>query len=728
VIPSIDAMEPEPSRRPSWRDPRVLALLGFVLLLQLWSWRATEGYQIADSVEFMERARSFERGQAMVDSVAIRPFGFSSALVPFFALADWIGLPDQRAVAWSICLFQMALGLGLVLVAVRIGDRLGGRRVGLLAGLLAGANPVFLQYSTQPVSGLAAGICAGLALDAILEPDGLRAGLRSGLLLGAAFLMAFQSLLIALPMMLLLVLRDGPRTRSLVPATVRGILVGLGCAVAAQILIDWASFGRPGASLFNYLAQNVGTVPVSFLARIGLRSWAVALYKAIHKVEVQENVPLGAKQIPWFYVVELPRMLVWPAIGALLLGFVRAVARPSWKVALPAIAFLLNVLAMSNKGSKDFRLWLPLLPWIAALCAYGWTWLPVPRELPRRGADLLFSVAVVLLGCGTLVPLGSRRFAGFWRAMDWANLRARELSGVRGRVRVASAYHWAVYLRDSPDVDLVKLPWQLDRWPEYTPEQRADDLRALGEVDLFLAHLPLLNANPDLLEFLAPRFGVVAAVYDPAADLSGLGPIFVFERGSSANRLFAPETLAGTAPPVHFVGAGPDGRAESLELVSWGYARLPPQNLGWIRYSWRTPTGFGRDYTILSRVTFPGENGMWHNDQHPAWGLRRTSAWKPGETLSEGYLFVPWDDPYGAGAADRPLGRGHLENGRARAELWFSVVDLDPDALGQGRIVVRARLAPARIGEDRPLQPGGTDPPVTADGFVRVAEFSIPLE
>src|SRR5260221_1798997 len=151
VIPAMftPTLPEPPSVSRALRDPRVIAMLGSLRLLQLWSWRATEGYPIADSVEFMERARSFERGQAMIDSHAIRPFGFSSVLVPFFAVADWIGLPDQRAVAWSICVLQLVLGLVLVLVAVRIGDRLGGRRAGLLAGILAGANPVFLQYSRQ---------------------------------------------------------------------------------------------------------------------------------------------------------------------------------------------------------------------------------------------------------------------------------------------------------------------------------------------------------------------------------------------------------------------------------------------------------------------------------------------------------------------------------------------------------------------------------------------------
>ena len=67
-------------------DPTVRFLLLLVLWLQLWTWNGTEGYQLADSVEFMERARTFVHAR---DGrlTAIRPFGFSTVLVPFYPTA-----------------------------------------------------------------------------------------------------------------------------------------------------------------------------------------------------------------------------------------------------------------------------------------------------------------------------------------------------------------------------------------------------------------------------------------------------------------------------------------------------------------------------------------------------------------------------------------------------------------------------------------------------------------
>jgi hypothetical protein len=139
------------------------------LVLQLWAVSRIEGYQIADSVEFMERARAFVRGEEVVDASVIRPFGFSFLLVPFFAVADWLGFADQRMAMPAIVGLQMLLGVLLVVVTTRVGTRLGTPTVGVVAGALVAANPVFLQYSTQPVSGLAAGVCVGLALDHLLR-------------------------------------------------------------------------------------------------------------------------------------------------------------------------------------------------------------------------------------------------------------------------------------------------------------------------------------------------------------------------------------------------------------------------------------------------------------------------------------------------------------------------------------------------------------------------------
>jgi hypothetical protein len=717
-------VEMSSSGRRTWsellRDPLVLLVLAIVLLLEFGAWRATEGYRLADSVEFMERARALERGEAMVDSVAIRPFGFSTLLVPFFALSSWIGLPEGRAVAWAISLLQVGLGLGLAAVAIRLGSALGGRRTGLLAGLLAGANPVFLQYSSQPVSGLAAGIFAGLALDAVLDGDGrdgFRPGLRSGLWLGAAFLTAFQSLLIAVAVALLLAVRDGIRGRTLLPASVRGLACGLGVAVLVQVLIDWVSFGTPGASLANYLVQNFGSVVTSFLARVGLKSLAASFYKLVlaaqgHEVVIAEHVPLAAKQHPWFYLLELPRMLVWPALFTFALGLARGIVRPSWKIALPALALLANVLAMSHKGSKDFRLWLPLLPWIAALAAYGWTWLPL-RGKSSAALDLAFAGSLLVLGPIALAPGGARRFAGFWRAMDWIDERARtiaaERTGEDRRARVACTYHWSVFLRETAEVRLEKLPWQLDGWAKLDAKQRDEDLAALDRLDLFAAHLPLLAGNGDLVEFLSSRFHVVAAVYDPEIDLSGFGPILVLERRAGAateNLLFeTTEASPGTAPAlVRFGGSTADGGREVLELSNWGYARLPPQGLGWIRCSWTTPTGLSRDFVVENRITCPEDAFGWQHNGAPAWDLRPTSAWKPGETVTEGYLVVPAHDPYAVGKPMRPLGEEFRAQGRAPAGFWLHVATAEHAAL---------------------VPEGGLG--TSADGFVRVARFDLPL-
>ncbi len=746
---------PEQPWSPRSSEPIVLGLLAVVLALQLWSWWGTEGYPIADSVEFMERARVFERGERMIDSTAIRPFGFSTLLVPFFALADWIGLPDQRAVVWSTCLLQMLLGLALVVVAMRLGARLGGRRGGLMAGVLVGANPVFLQYSSQPVPGFAAGICAGIALEAVLDRGDFKRGRRAGLWLGAAFLMAYQSLLIAMAVALLVLLRDGWRRRSML----KGILFGVACGILAQVFIDWAVHGTPGASLANHLVQNVGGVLASFFMRIGLRPIGEPIYKAMLALQKREavlpdEVVLRALQSPWFYVVNLPRMLVWPAIAGLVLGLVRGSTRPTWKVWLPALTVFLNVLAMSHKGSKDFRLWLPLLPLLGALCAYGWTWIAPRSRAWRLLVDAPFAVLVVVLGVATLAPLGARRFGNYWRAMDWVDARAREIQRGRAsaepamprRVRVASAYNWAVYLRETAEVELVKLPWQLNLWTRYPPERRAEDFADLEGLDLFITHTPVLTGNPDLLEFVAARFEVAAAVHDQTIDLEGLGPILVLERrsGRQGEKLLfemrtdvPPKPRPCPWPPAYFVGTGPEGKVERLVLLDWRYQQLPPQELGWITYRWTTPTGLSRDYTLLDRITSPGGSGAWQNDHcpGPVWGLHPTSSWKPGEVVSESYLVVPAEEPFRPGGPFKPIGGAYRRGDFIPASLWMAVVEFDPEALAHGSAIERARLSPARPGEDAPMVPGGGASPLeTPDGFrfsadrlVRVGEFLLPV-
>ncbi|MDP6368814.1 MAG: hypothetical protein QF615_04330, partial [Planctomycetota bacterium] len=83
---------PDGTPLPSLRDRGLLALLLVVAVLAGFSWQILEGYQLADSVEYMERAQAFVAGDEVVDSEAIRSFGFIALLTPFFGLAELIGL------------------------------------------------------------------------------------------------------------------------------------------------------------------------------------------------------------------------------------------------------------------------------------------------------------------------------------------------------------------------------------------------------------------------------------------------------------------------------------------------------------------------------------------------------------------------------------------------------------------------------------------------------------
>jgi len=142
----------------------LLAVLACVFALQIHSWNTLEGYQLADSVEYMERARNLAIGQEVRVDGAVRSFGFSLLLTPIFWVASLFGAESWHGLAWIVRLLQMGLGLGLVIASARLAERVTGRPIGWAAAALVGANPVFLQYTVSPVSGVAAGLFIALAL------------------------------------------------------------------------------------------------------------------------------------------------------------------------------------------------------------------------------------------------------------------------------------------------------------------------------------------------------------------------------------------------------------------------------------------------------------------------------------------------------------------------------------------------------------------------------------
>ncbi|MBL8861819.1 MAG: glycosyltransferase family 39 protein [Planctomycetes bacterium] len=779
----------------SWRDPWVRALVALTLALQFFAWSRIEGYQIADSVEFMEIATSLVRGEERVDADVIRPIGFAFVLTPVFALADWLGLRDGRGIVWCVTLLEILLGAVLVVLTTRIGARVGGRACGLAAGFLVATNPVFLQYSTQPESGIPAGVCLALALDRlIVRPPGgtLRArhALVGGLWLGAAFLIGYKTILISGVLLTLLVLRDRWSHRR----TWLAAAAGLGAALCLQSTLDGLMYGSFGASLFNYLAQNAGSVLTSVLLKLhfligggvhGLplddpgqpKSFWLLRAADVYQVRTDltgdvfdktREISLRAKMHSWWYVTELPTMLAWPAIVLLAVGVVVAIVTGNVAVLIMLVVLVANVAAMSNKGWKEYRLWLPMLPLLMPIAALGFAW--VARQiLARLGAARRLAAAALLLAIGglslrALTALETRLFGGYWVAMDWVNARAAETLPARAaeararglrepeRLRVTAAYHWAVFRRESAHVAPVKLPWQLNMWQQYAPHpgtgvvrEHVEDLSALEEVDLFLVHLPILSENPELLRFVAGRFEVVAAFHD-GATYGDLGPIFALVRrsGDPRARLFLEERRGidpaafreerGLRGAVDFLDPD-DPAGERLELLGLEVREVPPQGFSWITYHWRAPRTLRTDWTLVDRLTAPDERAVWDNGHRGAYGALPTTAWEPGVVVSEGYLLVPAAEPYRPRAPLRPIGGAYRRGDLLPLRSWVGVREYGPLPEEGGPAPVVRELLAARPGSSRPLRPrearelyqtpDGTQ--FSADGLVRARGLLLPV-
>ena len=182
-------------------DPALLAILAATLVGQLLTWGQIEGYRLADSIEYLERAYEVAEGRAL-DPSTMRSFAFSALLVPLFWIADLLGVEDLRLVVHAARGLQALLGLAAVAVVARTGGRLFGRAGGLACAALLGLNPVFAQYSVSPLSATAALLFVALGVEGLARIESreratLRRGLTTGLWFGGSILMAFQCIPIA---------------------------------------------------------------------------------------------------------------------------------------------------------------------------------------------------------------------------------------------------------------------------------------------------------------------------------------------------------------------------------------------------------------------------------------------------------------------------------------------------------------------------------------------------
>lgn len=731
--------------------PRGLALvLAIAFVLQLLTWARIEGYQLADSVEYLERAHDLAFGIEHRAEGAVRSVGFASLFVPLFAAQRALGIEDGRWVVPLARLVQMAIGLGLLVAVARVGNRLGGERVGTAAALLAAATPIFLTWTVSPVSGACAALCVALALDPLLAaPPRPRNALAAGLWLGAALLFHYQTLLLsALATLALLAVARGRRL-----ATAGALLVGVAAGAAVQILLDRVAYGEWGVSLLNYALENGGAVLVRIAHELGFNRFAGWLYLRVaeraHGLETALGSSAGAADLsgPMWYLTELPQAVPWPTLALGVLGTATLLARRSPRGL--GLVWLLagSVAVMSLKGSKSFRLWLPLLPLVAPIAACGLVPLGAALARARPGARALATawlVAALLAGADLQRERPTRRFGAYWRAIDFLNERA---PAAQGRPRVAAAYHWAIFLRERPELEVIKLPYPLFAFDRLEPDEQQELLAALDGLDALLIHLPVLREHPAVAARVAARFCVRSAFWDEETDPL-MGCVLVLTRASGERgeaRLgvvhegVEPERFRWQRDldreltrPLDLVRHNREGGLERLRLLGFRWQPLEGEDrVSWITYYWTSDTGLGEDFVLVDRITDPSGAHAWQNDHEPLWGTRPTSGWHPGEILSEGYPLLPGEEAFTARFA--PLGGPWRRGDLVPASLWIRAVKRNE------RGEVLSELFPARPGEPEPIDfaaarevEGGHRETedgwrLSADGLVRAGRFFLPV-
>ena len=733
-------------RLPGLRDPGLLTLLATVFLLQLLAWRGLEGYQLADSVEYMERAQGLVRGEQV--SVGIRSYGYVSLLAPFFLVADWLGAEDYKPVVALVRLFQMLLGLELVRVCVRIGGRLAGRGGGWVAGLVVGLNPLFLRYSISPVSDIAAAVCIGHALERLLWPTGRRAPVIGGLWLGGALILAYKTLLVSVPLLLLLLLRERLAGRRVW----LGAGAGLGLGALAAVGLDRLCYGVWAASLDLYLRQNFGQIAARCSAVLGfddLARWFWLYRGADGEQNVGWAAPseavwdIAVNPEPMSVLVRMPQMVVWPLLVFGLLGAITALGQRTRQALILLALLVIGIAGLSAKRFVTFRLMLPLLACIAPLCALGWrAWVEqasVPARAVRKVVALLLLLAGGVLGWSRLGELNTSRFAGYWRAMeivDGLARQAKEEDASSPDWKVACAWHWAVFLRSSADVELVKLPDQLDGWQGYDEQQRRESLAALGVLDAFITHIAVLYDFPEVLAAVTRDFDVAAMLYDRAT-FEDSGPILVLTRRSDAAHALRLLELVDGVQSVDYIEEHglEDGRRFMLDrsdpggvvltLLGWKYEPLPGDGHGWLSLHWLCEAN-GMDEELLVRPQLMTDARFlpWDEEHLLGRGVYPPESWKQGQILSEGVPVVAAVAPFDWRGEWRPLYAPDEDRSTVPASFWLRITPL---AAGE------PPLLPLSIKTGQPIRPEQLDATGVApdgtrtlpEGFVSIGRLEL---
>jgi len=306
-------------------------------------------------------------------------------------------------------------------------------------------------------------------------------------------------------------------------------------------------------------------------------------------------------------------------------------------------------------------------------------------------------------------------------------------------VRVSSAYHWAVYLRESPDIELIKLPHQLDLWAKYDEERFAADLEQLKTLDWFITHLAELSNHPTLIVHVNRDFEIHAMFWD-YRNFEDIGPVFVLKKrtgdpeAKTFYEIFDDQDFEAyhrehLLPPSQRFIRQLGEHTERVTLLGYEYEELPGDDHGWITYHWAAESTMLGDYTVVDRLTTYDERNSWQNNHMPAYGVHRTVDWEPGQVIRESWPVVAAAEPYNWQAPFRPLGGPYRRGDLMPVNLW-----IDLATFGEGGVIT-GRMEPAQPESDELIRDGEWRSEFeTRDGYVfskddliRVGRFFIPI-
>lgn len=710
----------------AWSDPGFIALAVVALVLGAWTSLRVEGALFADVVEYLERARALVAGEELIDAQKVRAAGITALHAPALWLAGLTGAPESPWVLTYAALAHAAISVALLVATRRLAIAVGAAAgvgaeslglVGTLAAAGALASPTLVQFMAIPMTDVAAGVALAMGMErGLFGPSGGPRGRAAGAWLGVAVVCAYKAippvLLVLAAMTAARALSDGVRASA---RTLGGALTSLALLLLVQCVLDRLTYGQFGIGLWTYLLINFGPQSGQLLYEIGAVDLGQWLYQqganAIGDVTLDDvsrstddfRALAGRTwyldNFQWFSPLWLAPAVAVGAFAAAA-GAVRSRSRAALRALIPLGIALAYGALTSFKGSKDMRIWLPVLPAYAAYMGVGLlTIAGGPAALGQRLRAA--AVATMVLGgivhaslLASLTPTAP--FGAFERAAAW--LAEAPVSAPGRAPKVASSYHWAVLFRTPQEWELEKLPFQLDAaTARQDPEAMASSLARMEAQDALLVHSSLLSApeSTEIVELLSREFHVAAAFWDRSAD-TGTGAVLVFTREvpeGTRRRVVRAASPAGPRPPSSVRLERPLGpEREMMSLDDLRVSRLPGDGLYWVEVDIAQRGEVVRGgYALGLRVSDASGRRGYTSYRRPDWGRGDVRAWPQGSTWTEGFLLAPDQGPLALQDRFEAVRRG------ARAHLWFDMATLDADA--EGRRIITGRL--------EPIDPGG---------------------